>query len=229
MNRYRFQVPVPFRLEAVVRTHGWIELSPWRWEAGTLSRRERIGRSIGDLSIRQPDPGHVLVTWRGRDGALAPTRAAIQTAVARALSWDWDHAPFVAMAAGLAPEVGALVMGGAGRFIRGTSFYEGFAKTVLTINTTWASSRRMSENLVTQVGRGVFPTPKQVIAFGAAALKEEGRLGFRATTLFRSTERMLSDVVPDARGGGKEAALDYDYLMSLPAIGPYADTHCRIH
>src|SRR5260221_3935230 len=132
MNRYRFQVPVPFRLEAVVRTHGWIELSPWRWEAGILSRRERIGRSIGDLSIRQPDPRHVLVTWRGRDGATPPSRAAVEQAVARALSWDWDHAPFVAMAAGRAPQGRALVMGGAGRFIRGTNFYEDFAKTVFT-------------------------------------------------------------------------------------------------
>ena len=220
-------LPVPFRLEAVVESHGWAELVPWQWQAGVLSRRERIGSSIGLLAISQPRAGQVRVAWRSERGP-APARATLNTLVSRCLSWDWDHAPFLALAERLEPSIGRLVSGGAGRFLRGTSFYEDFLKTVCTINTTWASTQRMVEALVTIVGSGVVPTPRKVLAFGQAALKRRCRLGYRAATVLRCTRRMLADGVLSAAGHGEAADLGYDYLLSLPGIGPYAAAHCRV-
>jgi N-glycosylase/DNA lyase len=228
LSRFRLTVPVPFRLEAVVRTHGWVELAPWEWDGETLARRERIGRAAGDLAIRQPAPERLDVTWQARGSADAPSRAAIGAAVARALSWDWDHAPFLAAAATLDPTLHALVAGGAGRFLRGTSFYEDFLKTVCTINTTWTSTEHMSEKLVREVGRGAFPTPRQVLRFGEAELRARCRLGFRAPTVIRCTQRLLDDGALDMLGHGDPARLTYDYLLSLPGIGPYAAAHCRV-
>jgi 3-methyladenine DNA glycosylase/8-oxoguanine DNA glycosylase len=227
-TRFRLTVPVPFRLEAVVRTHGWVELAPWRWDGETLARRERIGRAAGELSIRQSAPDRLAVSWHPHNGGVAPGGAAIRAAVARALSWDWDHAPFLAAAATLDPGLHALVAGGAGRFLRGTSFYEDFLKTVCTINTTWASTERMSANLVAEIGRGAFPTPRQVLAFGEDALRARCRLGFRAPVVIRCTQRLLADKVMSLAGHGDPTALGYDYLLSLPGIGPYAAAHCRV-
>jgi N-glycosylase/DNA lyase len=99
---------------------------------------------------------------------------------------------------------------------------------VCTINTTWASTEHMSAALVAEVGRGLFPTPRQVLAAGEAHLRARCRLGFRAPTVIRCTQRMLDDGVLDARGQGDPAALGYDYLLSLPGIGPYAAAHCRV-
>lgn len=227
-TRFRFAAPVPFRLEAVVRTHGWVELAPWSWDGAVLARPQKIGRAVGELAIRQPAPTHISVTWRARSNATAPSKDAILAAVGRALSWDWDHAPFLTVAATLDPALHALVAGGAGRFLRGASFYEDFLKTVCTINTTWAATEHMSAALVAEVGRGLFPTPHQVLAFGEAALRARCRLGFRAPTVIRCTQRMLDDGVLDASGHGEPAALGYAYLLSLPGIGPYAAAHCRV-
>jgi N-glycosylase/DNA lyase len=224
---FTFRVPVPFRLDAVVRSHGWYELQPWQWEAGVLSRRERIGPALGIMSMSQPRAEHIRVAWRTKRGPT-PHRPAVYRVIARSLSWDWDHIPFLAVANEVEPSLGHLVCGGAGRFLRGTTFYEDFLKTVCTINTTWSSTQRMVGKLVGLVGRGVFPTPEKVLAFGEAALKDECRLGYRAATVFRCTRRMLADGTLTAPGNGDAAALSYAYLMSLPGIGPYAAAHCRV-
>jgi N-glycosylase/DNA lyase len=39
---------------------------------------------------------------------------------------------------------------------------------------------------------------------------------------------MLAEGVIDAEGNGDPARLDYDYLLSLKGIGPYAAAHCRM-
>src|SRR5258708_6995548 len=129
-QRFRFSVPVPFKLDAVVRTHGWVELAPWRWDGATLARRQRIGPAVGELATRDSAPERREVTWQTRATGAAQGRDAIHAAVARALSWDWAHAPFLVAAATLDPTLASLVAGGAGRFLRGTSFYEDFLKTV---------------------------------------------------------------------------------------------------
>src|SRR5215831_8421002 len=128
---FRFDLALPFDLAAVLRTHGWVELAPWSWDGTTLARRERFGDAAGTLAIRQPAPTRVIATWRADTAAApSPTRAALAAAVGRALSWDWDAAPFLTIAAALDPRAHALVARGAGRLLRGTTFYEDFAKTV---------------------------------------------------------------------------------------------------
>jgi 3-methyladenine DNA glycosylase/8-oxoguanine DNA glycosylase len=228
-SRWRLTPPVPFDLAAVVRTHGWVELAPWRWTAGTLARRERIGGTTGALTIRQPSPTRVVVTWRP-DGRprRADQRAAVHAAVTRALSWDWDCGAVLALARVLEPAAADLLARGGGRLLRGMTFYEDFAKTVCTINTSWAGTVAMAGRLVEQVGRGVFPTPGAVVRFGEARLRQECRLGFRAATLHRATQRLLADGAIDRAGHGRAATLGYDYLLSLFGIGPYAAAHCRV-
>jgi 3-methyladenine DNA glycosylase/8-oxoguanine DNA glycosylase len=225
LRRFTVTPPVPFRLVDVVRSHGWVELAPWRWDGAVLARRERIDAIAGELAVRQTAAGRVVVTWRA---PAAVSRAAVLAVVERALSWDWDHAPFCALAGALAPAAAAQVAGGAGRLLRGTSFYEDFVKTVCTINTSWAGTCKMTANLVAHLGRGHFPTPRQIVRAGEAKLREACRLGFRAPVLIGCTERLLEDGAIDAQGHGAADALGYDYLVALKGIGPYAAAHCRV-
>ena len=227
-RRFAVVPPVPFRLEQVVRTHGWVELAPWRWEDGVLARRERLADGTGELAIRQTAPARVVVTWRGDDGTPPPRRRAVLAAVGRALSWDWDHAAFCALAGALDPAAAALVLAGGGRLLRGTSFYEDFVKTVCTINTSWAGTIAMTTRLVDVVGRGLFPTPRQVLRAGEARLRERCRLGFRAPFVIAATRQLLADRAIDDTGHGVADGLGYDYLLSLKGIGPYAAAHCRV-
>ncbi|MBI3512506.1 MAG: hypothetical protein HY060_00270 [Proteobacteria bacterium] len=231
MPSFHLTPPLPFDLDAVVRTHGWVELAPWHWAGGVLARRERIGKAVGQLAVRQSAADRVIATWHPEDRTSArdpALRRAVHAVVGRALSWDWDAAEFLAIAHALDARCHALVARGAGRLLRGTTFYEDFAKTVCTINTTWAGTVAMSERLVERVGGGLFPTPVAVLGFGEARLKAECRLGFRARTLTRATARLLADGVLDPDGHGSADALGYDYLLSLFGIGPYAAAHCRV-
>jgi N-glycosylase/DNA lyase len=217
----------PIDLGLTVASHGWVHLEPWRWEAetGTLSRAERIGGRIGTIALRQRDATTLILSSAGFS-QRADTE--ILRRVARWVSAEWSPAAAVAaLAAGFADEA-ALIARGGGRLLRCSTFYEDFIKTLLTVNTSWSGTCRMSAALVAEPGAGAFPLPQAVIEYGEERLRQVAKLGFRAPTAVAATERMLADGVIDAKGHGDPDRLDHDYLLSLKGIGPYAAAHCRM-
>lgn len=220
-----FSLPWPIDLVLTVASHGWAHLAPWQWDPETaiLARRERIGGRTGAVAVAQSEPGSVIVRWEGFGEAERPE---ILRRVGRWLSADWDPAAAIAALAG--EPAAALIARGGGRLLRSSTFYEDFAKTVLTINTAWSATCRMAAALVAAPGGGAFPEPGQVLAYGEERLRREARLGFRAATLMAATGRMLEDGAIGPDGEGDPARLDHDYLLSLKGIGPYAAAHCRV-
>jgi N-glycosylase/DNA lyase len=144
------------------------------------------------------------------------------------VSADWDPAAAVAALAPGFPEEAALVARGGGRLLRCSTFYEDFIKTLLTVNTSWSGTCRMVAALVAEPGGGAFPLPETIMEYGEERLRLIAKLGFRAPVAVSATRRMLADGVIDAAGNGDPARLDYDYLLSLKGIGPYAAAHCRM-
>lgn len=215
----------PWRIDLglTIASHGWVYLAPWRWDpdAGCLARVERIGSRTGAVEIAQREPTAVLVRC---DGFNVADRPEILSRVRRWLSADWE--PSAAIAA--LPEAAGLIERGGGRMLRGSSFYEDFVKTVLTINTNWSATCRMVAALVTEPGGGGFPTPETLLDYGEEHLRERAKLGFRAHTIVRATERMLGDGVITPSGESLAERVEYDYLISLKGIGPYAAAHCRV-
>jgi 3-methyladenine DNA glycosylase/8-oxoguanine DNA glycosylase len=217
----------PIDLGLTVASHGWVHLEPWRWDAqtGTLSHADRIGGRIGTIAVRQRDPTTLLVS---RDGFPASARPEILARAARWVSADWDPSPAIAaLGAGFAEET-ALIARGGGRLLRCSTFYEDFIKTVLTVNTSWSGTCRMSAALVAEPGGGAFPPPEALIDYGEERLRGIAKLGFRAPVVVSATRRMLDDGVIDAVGYGADERLDHDYLVGLKGIGPYAAAHCRM-
>lgn len=216
----------PIDLRFTVASHGWAQLAPWQWDPDRrrLARTERIGGRIGTVSVRQRDPLGLTVEW---EGFAAADGAEILRRVRRWVSAAWDPAPAIAALRPELPEEAALIERGAGRILR-CSFYEDFVKTVLTINTSWSATLRMSAALVAEPGGGAFPSPGAVLDYGEGRLRERAKLGFRAATVIAATSRMLDDGVIDASGHGNDDRLGHDYLTSLKGIGPYAAAHCRL-
>ena len=206
-----------------VASHGWVHLAPWEWDpdAGRLARTEKVGEQIGRVEVVQLHPSAVAIGWEGFDPVA---ESAILRRVERWLSADWE--PAAAMAALL--ENSGLIERGGGRMLRGSSFYEDFVKTVLTINTSWSSTCRMVAALVAEPGAGAFPDPAPVLDYGEERLRQTAKLGFRAPTLIAATRRMLEDGVVSASGEGSPEQLGHDYLIGLKGIGPYAAAHCRL-
>jgi hypothetical protein len=210
----------PVDLALTVASHGWAYLAPWRWdpEAGILARTERVDGRSGTVAVRQSSPESLAIRSDDFDDAARPQ---ISRRVRRWLSADWDPAAAVAALG----EDGALIARGGGRLLRCSSFYEDFVKTVLTINTAWSSTCRMAAALVAEPGDSTFPGPEAILDYGETRLRERAKLGFRAPTVIAATRRMLEDGVIDRAG---EGCPDYDYLIGLNGIGPYAAAHCRL-
>jgi N-glycosylase/DNA lyase len=144
--------------------------------------------------------------------------------VRRWLSADWEPAAAIAAL----PEAASLIARGGGRMLRGSSFYEDFIKTVLTINTNWSATCRMVTALVAEPGGGAFPSPVAVLDYGEDDLRERAKLGFRARTVIGATRCMVDDGAITPSGEGVLDRLQHDYLLSLKGIGPYAAAHCRV-
>jgi hypothetical protein len=216
-----FRWPVDVAL--TVASHGWVHLAPWRWEpdAGRLARIERVETRLGTIEITQRGPGAVIVRWAGFSTA---DETAILGRVRRWLSADWE--PSAATAA--LPDAAALIERGGGRMLRGSSFYEDFVKTVLTINTNWSATCRMVAALAAEPGGGAFPGPEALLDYGEDRLRSRAKLGFRARTVVLATRQMLDDGAISLSGEGPAERLEHDYLVSLKGIGPYAAAHCRV-
>jgi 3-methyladenine DNA glycosylase/8-oxoguanine DNA glycosylase len=144
--------------------------------------------------------------------------------VRRWLSADWEPEAAISALADSA----ALITRGGGRLLRGSSFYEDFVKTVLTINANWAGTCRMADALVVEPGEGGFPIPQAVLDYGEEQLRARAKLGFRARTVIAATHQMLEDGAITAVGEGNPDRLDHEYLVGLNGIGPYAAAHCRV-
>jgi 3-methyladenine DNA glycosylase/8-oxoguanine DNA glycosylase len=213
----------PIELGMTVASHGWVHLAPWRWdpEEGRLARAERIGDRLGTIEVAQHRADAVTVGWEGFGCA---EEVEILARVRRWLSADWEPAPAIAAL----PDVAGLIERGGGRMLRGSSFYEDFVKTVLTINTNWSTTCRMAAALVAEPGGGGFPEPAALLDYGEDRLRIQGKLGFRARTLIAATRRMLEDGAITASGEGSPERLDRDYLLGLYGVGPYAAAHCRV-
>ncbi|HXC28061.1 MAG TPA: hypothetical protein VNV38_08905 [Stellaceae bacterium] len=217
----------PIDLALTVASHGWVLLEPWRWdeETGVLSHPESIAGVRGTIAMAQRDPATLAVTWEGFVG-VSP--AEILRRAGRWVSADWDPAPaLAALAAGFVEEA-ALIARGGGRILRCSTFYEDFIKTVLTVNTSWSGTCRMSAALVAEPGDGAFPDPLAILDYGEERLRQIAKLGFRAPVVMSATRRLLDDGAIDEAGNSDDAQLAHEYLVGLKGIGPYAAAHCRM-
>ena len=207
--------------------HGWVKLAPWNWDSdrNELSRPERLetGRIVL-VKVSQSDTQSFIVKI---DAETLERREHenLESTVNRWLSIDWDPRPAIRIATALDPRVALFIKDGGGRFLRGSTFYEDFVKTICTINTNWASTKRMVSSLVNRLGEGVFPSPLEVIDHGDDFLRHELRLGFRSSVLAESSRQLLGKGFIDDQGNLVQTDLKFEDLIALRGIGPYSASH----
>jgi 3-methyladenine DNA glycosylase/8-oxoguanine DNA glycosylase len=226
-NQALIELDWPIDLALTVASHGWVLLEPWRWdiEAGTLSHVERIGSAAGLVRLCQRNPTTLLVSW---DGLKNADPGEILRRAARWVSAEWDPSGAIAALNSSFADEAALIANGGGRVLRCSTFYEDFVKTVLTVNTSWSGTCRMTAALVAEPGDGAFPGPGAIIDYGEERLRRIAKLGFRAPVVISTTQRLLEEGAIDTDGNGDDERLHHEYLTSLKGIGPYAAAHCRM-
>ena len=225
-NQFLIECPFPISLRHTVFSHGWVYLEPWSWDEDRqeLSRPERIASSTVQLRVRQRSSRILLVAVDGERSAGHQFELA-ERIVRRWLSIEWDPLPAIRVAGAIDPDIAAFIESGGGRFLRCSTFYEDFVKTVCTIHATWASTRRMVSSLVSLLGAGTFPTPAQVADYGEDRLRKELRLGFRSRVLAESTFRLLDEGTINDRGDLAGGKIAYEDLLGLRGVGGYTASH----
>lgn len=219
-----------FSLTAVVNSHGWIQLAPFAGgDDGAFSYVTRLsnGRVLGYQSA--PLDGGLSVST---EAALDEEEVdELGQQVRWMVGLDQDLAPFYEHVREH-PKLGHVVEEARGRLLRSSTLFEDVVKTILTTNTTWAGTRRMTSNLVAQFGealpddgaRKAFPTPQRLAQTSVETLREESGLGYRAPyvlALAQAVDRGELDLEALKHGELSTPELRRE-LLKIKGVGNYA-------
>lgn len=180
----------PFSFLSVVRSHGWAQLAPFRWnsEAQILGYTLRLQSGMVVDLIIQHAPGGLSLEL---DDVLDQEE---QEEIFCQVGWMFGlHQDFSAFYAATRqePKLVQVEERAQGRLLRSPSLFEDVVKTILTTNTLWQATIRMTHNLVQQFGdplpgnpeRKAFPTPASIANSNEETLRAKTRLGYRAPYL----------------------------------------------
>ena len=214
-------------LYRTVHSHGWYRVAPWHWShaQNILSRNEPLPDKENCLIAIRQDEAQIFTVEISRDVLDITELEHIEHTVRRWLSLDWDPSSAIKKASSIDTRISSFIKYGGGRFLRCSTFYEDFVKTVCTINTNWQSTLRMSSALVDQIGKGTFPNPLEVIMFGQDLLSSQLKLGFRARVLIDATNHLLTQGIMNENGQLSTHKLTFEDLIQIRGIGPYSASH----
>ena len=159
------RIPEPFDLELTVRSHGWYDLPPWRWDAarGVLGRPLVLGTGRVVLAQVTAAPARASRSARSPTGGSARRRRARRARSSRPASRSTTTSPRSGngprRSSGSArrgardlPDLRWALARGAGRLLRSPTVFEDAVKTLCTTNCSWALTRLMVERLCDALG-----------------------------------------------------------------------------
>lgn len=229
MTRGELRV-APFDLDLVVRSHGWYDLPPFDWDAGSGALRfaALVGGAPATFAVSGSPDG---VRW----SASAPSgaRAAVRAVVERVLDLGADLGAFHDLCHAKGADGFAWIAArGAGRILRSPSLFEDAVKVLATTNCSWALTRAMVANLIGLAGEeGAFPSAEALAALPERRLRDDARTGYRAPFLARLAERVASGRLDLSRWeepGRPEEEVERE-IRAEKGFGPYAaDTLLRL-
>lgn len=223
-------LPRAFSLPETVVSHGWYRLPPFRWDedSGTLRRTEVLdGAEAVELSIRAGE----RLTISSKT-ALRPHRDTLARRINRMLQLHVDLEPFHALCRKRRSHR-VVAERGFGRLLCAPTLFEDAVKIILTTNTTWSQTVRMTTLLVERLGtegpagHRAFPAPAQVAASSESVLRAECRLGYRAPYVL-GLARGIVDGTLDLGAISDPVQSTPDLFRAyrqLPGIGPYGSAH----
>jgi 3-methyladenine DNA glycosylase/8-oxoguanine DNA glycosylase len=220
-SRMRLSAAAPFRLAAVVRSHGWFQTTPFSWDEATetLGRVENLPGGVATLTIRPASVGVSVASNRPLDER---DRAELRVRMRRMLQLDTDVNGFLGALAYDPVLATDLDAHGAGRLLAGASLYEDVVKTICATNISW----RQAVSCIGKIGawgeNGAFPRADVIHRKGSDRLRTEARVGYRgpyiAAAARAALDGTLSEIESEQHGmDGPELA---KRLAALPGIGP---------
>ncbi len=235
MMRLELAARPPFNFQATVRSHGWRRLAPFSWDEERLRRVERLstGRVV-KLAIGGSDElTGVIVAIRANEALTDGEVGEIEGKVRWMLGLEEELTDFYGLCEG-EPALRHVVEEGKGHILRSPTVYEDVVKTICTTNCTWRQTEGMVGRLVERLGEPypleplkAFPTPEAVAEAGENYLKQEVRMGYRASSIAQLSRQVASGDLD--LEGLKHSSLGtaelYKWLKSIKGVGQYAAAH----
>jgi 3-methyladenine DNA glycosylase/8-oxoguanine DNA glycosylase len=233
----KYPFPQWYDLFLTCHTHGWINLAPFSWDA-KLSRLEIVllidGQAV-DVSIHQ-DERSIEATICSEKKVTQNNLKIIDAKLARILGLKEDTAELFETALKIGGPYPELIRKGAGRLLRGATFWEDAAKTLFTTNCSWALTQKMCKKICSSIfsipspsGKYPFPHPSSLAEDNPYSLKKKMPIGYRAEYLKQLSESFTRDFnlanLEEKSMSYNEA---YEKVAQLKGFGPYARTHLLI-
>jgi 3-methyladenine DNA glycosylase/8-oxoguanine DNA glycosylase len=228
--KWMLKAPSGYSLDAVVQSHGWSQLDPFRiLEPSGLSCVIGLSSNVAILvSVTEQKRG-LAVSTAARLGSRQ--RARVDASLNWMLGLDQEFRTFY-RAARAEPKLARVPREGWGRMLRSATLFEDIVKTILTTNTTWAGTIRMVSRLVNLYGIAIagddhlkaFPPPDRLASASLDELRKETGLGYRAPYVSALAEGVASGSIDlDAiRVSDLPTPELRKQLLSLKGVGPYA-------
>lgn len=229
----RLELPAqpPFSLSAVLHSHGWASLAPFNLDAEEeqLSYIYQLrNQRVVNLSIEEI-PGGVAVKLNG--SLNQEEQREISAVVTWMLALDQDFSEFYEMAR-QEPKLKQVQEKAQGRLLRSPALFEDTLKTILTTNTAWSGTIRMTQALVRQFGaplpgdsdQHAFPTAERIAASDEHTLRGTTRLGYRSPYIHNLAQEIQSGKLD--LESLKTTSVPTDQirkeLLSIKGVGNYA-------
>ncbi|MCO6450680.1 MAG: hypothetical protein J5I90_07800 [Caldilineales bacterium] len=228
----------PFDFHSAATGHGWYQLAPFRYDAesrvltwpqvlpgGEIIRIALTGSQAHERTpwLRAEVASPQALDQSGRDYVNAIVNWVMATEI--------DLQPFYRRAAQVSGYETAIDQA-QGRFLRSPTLFEDFVKVICTTNTTWAQTKGMVRALIDgwgqeaggDQGERCFPTAGALAGASEEALRQRGRLGYRAPYVLELARRITSgDLDLDAFRLPDWTTIDLRRaLLKIKGIGPYA-------
>ena len=243
--KFTLRARQPFALQPVVKSHGWVQLAPFKLNEGLgtpgdikngdvqrknllrLSYVDRLSSDrIVEYEIRQSPAGVQVQT----DNLDKLEKAEAAEHIRWMLGLDMDFSDFYKVVRS-EPKLAHTRRAARGRILRSPTLFEDVVKTILTTNTLWAATIRMNLNLISTFGETVaadgkkaFPTPAQIAVAKPDVLRKDVRVGYRAPALHELAVKVASgelDLEALKNSSLPTADLRAE-LLKLNGVGPYA-------
>jgi len=221
----------PFFLSSVINSHGWADLPSFKKTEGgaELSYIFRMSnQQLAKLTISSI-PGGVSVDYQ--DDIQPSLAAEITSAVTWMLALNDDFTEFYERAKN-EPKLSHVEENAQGRLLRSQTLFEDTIKTILTTNTSWSGTIRMTETLVTKFGEPYpasdgdfsFPSPRQIATSHELTLRNKARLGYRAPYILDLAKQVDAgdfdlEGLKSPEISSKEV---FKQLVSIKGVGNYA-------
>jgi 3-methyladenine DNA glycosylase/8-oxoguanine DNA glycosylase len=222
-----------FDFEKLIRSHGWVFLSPFEWCEDTkilnrpfsLSKNKKIKVKI--QSRDTANNAHINISWKNNHSLSYIHKTEIKNKIIRMIRLDEDFSEFHKICKG-DPILSFVFKNKCGGMLRGATAFEDLVKTVCTTNCDWRNTKRMCDGLCKLAG-GNFPVAETILKYSPKELSRKIPLGYRARTILE-----ISDKTANGELNIDEWARNKNYeqirasLKKIWGIGEYSINHLLV-